>query len=237
VPDGEPTLDINLGRVISLLKQTGIPVAVLTNASLIWYEDVKKDLLQADLVSLKIDTLSEELWRKIDRPYQGLKLSVVLDGITGFAKEFKGKIITETMLIDSIDYSEEFLKIADFLRSLKKLDKAYIAIPTRPPAEKWVWPAEEKTINHAFQVFSEALGTEKVEYLIGYEGNAFSITGKIEEDLLSIMSVHPMRQEQVLELLRQANSDWSLIERLLRESKIMELTYQGNKFYMRRLSG
>ncbi|MGQ9623149.1 MAG: hypothetical protein ACUVTO_06910 [Candidatus Caldatribacteriaceae bacterium] len=184
---------------------------------------------------MKIDALSEGLWRKIDRPHQGLELDVILEGITGFAEEFKGKIITETMLIDSIDYSEEFPKIADFLRSLKKLDKAYIAIPERPPAEKWVRPAEEKTINHAFQVFSEALGTEKVEYLITYEGDAFSFTGKIEEDLLSIMSVHPMRREQILELLKQADSDWSLVERLLEEERIIELTYRGNKFYMRKL--
>ena len=235
VPDGEPTLDINLGRAISLLKQTGIPVAVLTNASLIWYEDVKEDLLQADLVSLKIDALSEELWRKIDRPHKDLKLGSILEGIKEFARGFQGKIITETMLVDNISYGDEFPKIADFLKGLKTLDKAYIAIPTRPPAEKWVRPAEERTINHAFQVFSEVLGVEKVEYLIGYEGNAFSVFGKIEEDLLSIMSVHPMRQEAVIELLRKADSDWHLIERLLEENKIVELEYQGNKYYMRRL--
>lgn len=235
VPDGEPTLDIKLGRTISLLKQTRVPVAVLTNASLIWYEDVKEDLLQADLVSLKIDALSEELWRKIDRPHKDLKLGRILEGIKEFARDFQGKIITETMLADNIDYDDELLKVADFLKGLKTLDKAYIAIPTRPPAEKWVRPAEERTINHAFQVFSEVLGVEKVEYLIGYEGNAFSVFGKIEEDLLSIMSVHPMRQEAVIELLRKGNADWHLIERLLKENKIVELEYQGNKYYMRRL--
>ncbi|MDH7562297.1 MAG: radical SAM protein [Caldisericota bacterium] len=235
VPDGEPTLDLNLGRAISLLKQIKIPVAVLTNASLIWQEDVKEDLLKADLVSLKIDASSEELWKKIDRPYKGLKLNRIQEGIKEFARSFPGEIITETMLIDGVDYSEELLKIADFLKDLKNLDKAYIAIPTRPPAERWVRPAEEKTINHAFQVFSEALGAEKVEYLIGYEGNAFSFTGEIEEDLLSIMSVHPMRQEAVSEFLRKADSGWPLIERLLGENKIVELEYQGNKYYMRRL--
>ena len=235
VPDGEPTLDINLGRTISLLKQTGIPVAVLTNASLIWRGDVKEDLLQADLVSLKIDALSEKLWRKIDRPHKDLKLGPILEGIKEFARGFQGKIITETMLVDNISYGDEFPKIADFLKGRKTLDKAYIAIPTRPPAEKWVRPAEERTINHAFQVFSEVLGVEKVEYLIGYEGNAFSVFGKIEKDLLSIMSVHPMRQEAVIELLRKANADWHLIEGLLEENKIVELEYQGNKYYMRRL--
>jgi wyosine [tRNA(Phe)-imidazoG37] synthetase (radical SAM superfamily) len=235
VPDGEPTLDLNLGRAISLLKQIKIPVSVLTNASLIWREDVKEDLLQADLVSFKIDAISEELWNKVDRPHKDLKLDLILKGIKEFSEVFLGKIITETMLIDEIDYSKEFPKIAAFLKSLKNLDKAYIAIPTRPPAEKWVRPADEGTINHAFQIFSRVLSEEKVEYLIGYEGNAFSFTGKIEEDLLSIMSVHPMRQEAVLELLRKAHSDWHLIERFLEKNKIVGLEYQGKKYYMRRL--
>ena len=196
---------------------------------------MKEDLLQADLVSLKIDALSEKLWRKIDRPHKDLKLGPILEGIKEFARGFQGKIITETMLVDNISYGDEFPKIADFLKGLKTLDNAHIAIPTRPPAEKWVRPAEERTINHAFQVFSEVLGVEKVEYLIGYEGNAFSVFGKIEKDLLSIMSVHPMRQEAVIELLRKANADWHLIEGLLEENKIVELEYQGNKYYMRRL--
>lgn len=235
VPDGEPTLDLNLGQEISLLKQAKIPVAVLTNSSLIWQKEVKEDLLQANLVSFKLDALSEELWRKIERPHKELKLDRIQEGIREFVRSFRGKIITETMLIDGVDYGDELLKIADFLKDLKNLDRAYIAIPTRPPAEKWVRPAKEKIINYAFQVFSEALGTGKVEYLIGYEGNAFSFSGEVEEDLLSIMSVHPMRQEAVSEFLRKANSDWLLIERLLEENKIVELEYQGNKYYMRRL--
>ena len=61
VPDGEPTLDINLGEEISLLRQIGIPIAVLTNASLLWREDVREDLLKADLVSLKVDSVNQAL--------------------------------------------------------------------------------------------------------------------------------------------------------------------------------
>ena len=59
VPDGEPTLDINLGKEIELLKELEIPIAVITNSSLIWREDVQEELLKADWVSLKIDTVME----------------------------------------------------------------------------------------------------------------------------------------------------------------------------------
>jgi wyosine [tRNA(Phe)-imidazoG37] synthetase (radical SAM superfamily) len=235
VPDGEPTLDIDLSKEISILKQIEIPIAVITNASLIWRDDVKEDLLKVNLTSLKVDAVSEDLWRRINRPHKNLKLNGILEGVTEFANEFKGTIISETMLIDGVNYGSEFEKIADFLNHLKRLDKAYIAIPTRPPAEKWVKPAKEETVNAAFQVFSERLGVDRVEYLIGYEGNAFAFTGRVEEDLLSITAVHPMRKEAVKEFLERANTHWSVIERLLEEDKLMELQYEGNKYYMRRL--
>ncbi|TET64200.1 radical SAM protein [Candidatus Bathyarchaeota archaeon] len=235
VPDGEPTLDLNLGKTIFFLKQIGIPIAVITNASLIWQDDVKENLLDANLVSLKVDAVSEDLWRRINRPHGNLKLNAVLEGVTEFSNEFKGTIISETMLIDDINYEEELEKIAIFLKNLKRLDKAYIAIPTRPPTEKWVKPAKEETVNTAFQVFSEKLGVGRGEYLIGYEGNAFAFTGNAEEDLLSITSVHPMRKEAVKEFLKKANADWRVIEKLLGEAKLVELEYEGNKHYMRRL--
>ena len=235
VPDGEPSLDINLGKEISLLKQIGIPIAVLTNASLLWYEDVKEDLLKANLVSLKMDSVNQVLWRKINRPHTSLSLNKILDSIVSFADDFEGILITETMLIDEIEYGAELREIASFLQELNGLKKAYIAIPTRPPAEKWVKPANEEIINLAYQIFSEKLGAEKVEYLIGYEGNAFAFTGNVKEDLLAITAVHPMRKEAVEEFLKKANSEWRIIEELLHKKLLIELEYEGKLYYMRKL--
>jgi wyosine [tRNA(Phe)-imidazoG37] synthetase (radical SAM superfamily) len=235
VPDGEPTLDINIGEEISLSRQIGIPIAVVTNASLLWRDEVRDNLRRADFVSLKVDAVSQDLWKSINRPCRGLRLSMILDGIKEFAGMFKGTIASETMLIDDVKYNSEFERIAEFLGELNKLDKAYIAIPTRPPTEKWVRPANEEAVNVAFQVFSEKIGANRVEYLIGYEGNAFAFTGNIEEDLLSITAVHPMRKEAVEEFLKKACANWRVIEKLLEENKLIELEYEGNKYYMRKL--
>jgi hypothetical protein len=71
--------------------------------------------------------------------------------------------------------------------------------------------------------------------LIGYEGNAFAFTGNVEEDLLSITAVHPMRKDAVKEFLTKANADWHFIEELLRQGKLIELEYEGNRYYMRKL--
>lgn len=233
IPDGEPTLDINLGKEIELLKPLGIKIAVLTNAAIIWREEVRQDLQKADWVSLKVDTVSGGVWHRINRPQKSLKLKVILDGMLKFANVFKGELATESMLIQGInDNSEEIEKIADFLAELKP-NKAYLAIPTRPPAKTTITAASEQVINMAYQIFSKRLSS--VEYLIGYEGNAFAFTGKVEDDLLSITSVHPMREEAIIEFLKKANTDWRVIEKLIKDGSLMELEYQGRKFYMRKL--
>ena len=94
VADGEPTLDINLGREIELLKPLGIPIAVITNASLAWREDVRRDLMGADWISLKVDTVEESIWRQIDRPHGTLKLTAILDSMRRFGRDYAGKLVT-----------------------------------------------------------------------------------------------------------------------------------------------
>ncbi len=234
VPDGEPTLDANLGKEIDMLKFLGIKIAVISNASLIANSSVRDDLAKADWVSLKVDAVSEEHWRQIDRPHGALKLKDILKGISTFSSMFKGTLVTETMLIKDVnDNQNEIKKIASYLMDINP-SIAYIAIPTRPPAEKWVKPAREYSINNAYQMFTEKL--DNVEYLLGYEGNAFAFTNNAEDDLLSITSVHPMREDAINEFLLKSNTDAYLIKRLIIEGKLVETEYNGKKFYTRKLS-
>src|SRR3990172_8050049 len=107
VPDGEPTLDINLGREIDLLKPLGIRIAVITNSSLIWREDVREELKKADWVSLKIDSTREDIWRRINQPDKSLRLRAVMEGVLAFSQAFKGGLTTETMLVKGINDGEK----------------------------------------------------------------------------------------------------------------------------------
>ncbi|MFW6137948.1 MAG: radical SAM protein [Spirochaetota bacterium] len=234
VPDGEPTLDINLGKEIKSLKSTGIKVAMITNASLLWKEDVRADLLNADWVSLKIDSTMNETWRKIDRAHRRLKLDNILAGITSFSSSFTGLLTTETMMIQGLnDTAGEINGIAGLISRIKP-HKSYLAVPTRPPAEKWVHPASENTLHLAYQSFTKK--GIKTEYLLGYEGNAFANTGNLEQDLLSITSVHPMREDAVEEYLARAKENWSFVKRLIQQKKLVEVFYGGKKFFLRKLS-
>ena len=233
VPDGEPTLDVHLGSEIELLKPLGIKIAVITNASLIGREDVREELMEADWVSLKVDSVREEVWRRINRAHYALNLSSILDGMLQFAKAYNGELVTETMLVEGVNDSDALVgEVADFLAHLRPAH-AYLSIPTRPPAEERVRAPGEEAINRAYQILSSRV--DHVEHLIGYEGNAFAFTGNVEEDLLSITAVHPMREEAVSEFLARAGVDWSIVHGLIAQRRLIETEYQGRKFYMRRL--
>jgi len=232
VADGEPTLDVNLGREIEMLRPLGIKVAVITNGSLISLEDVRADLAKADWVSLKVDCTQEDLWRRINRPKRTLQLEAILDGMLEFARAFTGELVTETMLVRGVnDESDHLEKIAAFLVRLQPVT-AYVSIPTRPPVEKWVETPDEEGVNEAYQIFTEHLQT--VECLTGYETTDFSPTGDPSEDILSITAVHPMHEEAVKEFLLQAKAGWSMIERLINQGQLIELNYRGKRFYMRK---
>ncbi|MBS3791204.1 radical SAM protein [Candidatus Bipolaricaulota bacterium] len=232
VPDGEPTLEEKLGEQIDLVSTLGIDTAVISNASLIWDDSVKSDLAKADWVSLKVDAVTEKHWRKINRAHKSLSLVEILGGIEDFADQFDGTLATETMLLEDQNNSpEEVRRIANFLSQVEP-DEPYIAIPTRPPAEIWAKPADEKSINKAYQIFSKNL--DNVEYLIGYEGDRFSSTGNAKEDILSITSVHPMRRSGVKELLSEAGADWKVVEELIEEDELVRSEFGGDQFYLRK---
>ena len=234
VPDGEPTIDIHLSNEIDLLKPLNIKVAVITNSSLLWRDDVKNDLLKADWVSLKVDALMEPIWRRINRPVVSLRLQEVLRGIVEFSKIYKGVLTTETMLIRHVnDDAQHMVKIAEFLAEVNPTI-AYLSIPTRPPALNWAEPPTEAALNEAYQIIKQHL--DPVEYLIGYEGNAFGFTGNIEEDLLSITAVHPLRADAVDELLEHDRANWDVVRKLISNQQLIDTEYHGNIFYMRKFS-
>jgi wyosine [tRNA(Phe)-imidazoG37] synthetase (radical SAM superfamily) len=235
VPDGEPTLDIHLGAEIDLLRPLGIRVAVISNASLIWHADVRDALVKADWVSLKVDAVSNPLWRRVDRPRSTLHLSAILAGIRRFVEIFDGELVTETMLVKDLNDDTDSLEgLAAFIGQLKPAT-AYLAIPTRPPAEKWAQPPSQEVIDEAYWAFRQCM--DHVEHLVGYEGDTFAPIGRVCEDLLSITAVHPMREEAVREFLARAGAEWSVVDNLIAQGQLVELDHGGHTFYRKKLHG
>lgn len=233
VPDGEPTLDINLGNEIQLLKPLGINIAVITNSSLLWDKEVREDLMLADWVSVKIDSVDERSWHKINRSYGKLDLQKVLNGIKNFRHSFKGTFVTETMLVSGINDDKESLdNTSKFIKEINP-DKAYILVPTRPPAEGFVNPPSEENLNMAYQIFNSEIN--RVELLTGSGETDFTYSSDAGKELVSILAVHPMSLVAVDTFLHKANESWSLIESLIHKNILKEVEYSGNKFLVKNI--
>ncbi len=233
VPDGEPTLDLNLDQLISELKKFGIKTALITNSSHLHLKEVRDALKNLDWLSVKVDTVNEDTWHKIDRPHGKLKFENYIDGLLKIAEEFSNSLNTETMLVKGINDSEEELKqIAEFIGKLK-VDTAFISVPTRPPAEDYVLPPSAETINKAYQIFAEFI--DNVELNISYEGTDFAFTGDFVNDLLSTISVHPIRQDALDLLLRKKGIGKEVVDDLVSKGVILKNEYLGEVFYLRNL--
>ena len=231
VPDGEPTLDDNLGKTIELLRDLDIKIAIITNSSLIWRKKVRETLQLADWVSLKIDSVDESLWRQVNRPDKHLSLQEILSSMLSFANDFEGFLATETMLLDGLNTDDaNIARLVEFLQQLAP-DKAYLAIPTRPTAEQGIYAPDANSLNHIYQTVNRSIA--KVELLTGYEGNAFASSGDPVKDLLAITAVHPLRKEAVQTLLEKTQTNWDIVRELIEENKLREIEYNGNIFYLR----
>ncbi len=230
VPDGEPTLDAGLGETIELLRSLHISIAVISNGSLIWHKKVREILNLADWVSLKVDSVEESVWQRINRPFESLTLDRILTGMLDFAEHFQGTLVTETMLLEDINCSDQCaFELAGFLQKLAPA-KAYLSIPTRPTADRTVHAPDEQTLNRFYQIVTQKISV--VELLTGYEGNAFASSGDLVADLLAITAVHPMRREAVLALVNKTGNDWSIVAELIEQGKLKQIEYNGNSFFI-----
>jgi wyosine [tRNA(Phe)-imidazoG37] synthetase (radical SAM superfamily) len=135
------------------------------------------------------------------------------------------------MLVSGINDDDECLE--EVITFIANLDAtiSYLSVPTRPPAVRGVRPPSLPKLNNAYQVFSRRL--DRVELLIGYEGDDFASTGDAVHDLLSICAVHPMRHSAVERLLTQTGSDWTTVDSLLADGRLIRIEFEGHAYYLR----
>jgi wyosine [tRNA(Phe)-imidazoG37] synthetase (radical SAM superfamily) len=235
VPDGEPTLDLLLGPAIRSLKPLGIRIAVITNGSLLWRADVRADLAEADVVSVKVDSTALETWHAINRPGRQLRLPAILQGLRTFARDFSGEVWTETMLVEGMnDDVEGAARLADFLGEVAPV-RAYLSVPTRPPAVSHVRPPSGEALARVHGIFRERL--PRVEILARPEEGVFSHGDDPAADLLAILAVHPMPETVARQYLEEVGSDPAMLDELVDEDRVVRIGYLGGSFVKRASGG
>ena len=158
---GEPTLAQNLGELIEIARDiSGLPVAVLTNSSLMNRKDVRRDLAGADIVKGKLDVPNAKLLRQINQPHMGVLFEDIVGGMKKFCKEFKGEFAVEVMFVpDNKNFSEEIAKV---LRTIGP-DEVQINTPLRHSPVRPLTEEELKEVQKSFEGmnFRSVYGAEK----------------------------------------------------------------------------
>jgi len=233
VGEGEPTLCKSLGWLIRKTKEIAdIPIAVDTNGSLLYREDVRNDLSQADVVMPSLDAGTAETFRKINRPHRGLDFKAVVEGLERFRRDYNGEIWVEVMLVKGLNDTERELKALKSRLEKIEPNRTYINVPIRPPAEPWAVPPDKDAIRLAHAI----LGDANVVDITEEETGDFSIDGftNPEDAILAIIRRHPMRAEQVIETLRKFEKGdiHDSLKRLEESGEIKKLKYREKVFWL-----
>ena len=135
---GEPTLNAGIGKIIRGIKgMTDIPVAVLTNGSLLWMDEVQEDLMAADLVIPSLDAGDDYLFQYVNRPHEGIPFDRMVEGLAAFTKRFPGEVWLEVLLLAGVTgISSETEKLAAIANGLGVV-RIQLNTATRPPAEEF----------------------------------------------------------------------------------------------------
>ena len=156
---GEPTLNIGIGRLITEIKKmTAVPVAVITNSSLVGVAEVRRALLETDLIIPSLDAVISEVFSKVDQPKEGINIEEIINGLISLRKEFKGNIWLEVMLVKGInDDLAHIRKLKEIIDKINP-DKIQLNSPVRTTAEENILAVGRKRL----EKFKEILG-EKCE--------------------------------------------------------------------------
>ncbi len=151
---GEPTLYRSLGRLISGIKQiTKIPVAVLTNGSLLWQPDVREDLLSADLVVPSLDAGDDAAFQNVNRPHPDIAFDRMAEGLIQFREVYHGALWLEVFILGGMTaIDSEAAKIAGIARRIRA-DRIQLNTVTRPPAEEFAFPVPPERMRSLRRLF------------------------------------------------------------------------------------
>jgi len=199
VGSGETTLHASIGWLIQHVKSlTHLPVAVITNGSLLYMPEMRCELSPADAVLPSLDAGNAKLYRKINRPHPGVSFEHLVEGLVAFRKEYQGKLWVEVMLVRGINDTE--VALSEIAAALKRVqpNEVHILQPTRPPVEAWVQPPDEEGLLRARAILGD------IAKVIHPASGSFDLGGaeSLVDAIVGIITRHPMREDELIETLK-----------------------------------
>jgi wyosine [tRNA(Phe)-imidazoG37] synthetase (radical SAM superfamily) len=226
---GEPTLNNNIGQIIRGVKEiTSIPIAVLTNSSLLSVQEVRNDLLMADVVLPSLDAITPAFFEYINRPHASLRIEEIVSGLIQFRKQYRGQIWLEILFCRGVnDGREEIEKLKKAIERIKP-DRIQLNTPVRPPAEDFVFPLTSAQLEE----IRERLG-EKSEIISEFAAPAGEKFNAVtDSEILNLIKRRPCTAEDISKALGlHLNEVVKCLEKLIQEGDIHYRMYEHRGYY------
>lgn len=226
---GEPTLNSEIRGMINRIKElTPIPVAILTNGTLLYQQRMREDLMGADLVIPSLDTVTQEIFKMVNRPHPSLKIEKVITGIDTFSQEFTGKVWLEIMVVKGINDSlEEIEKTAQVIKEMN-LEKIQLNTVIRPPAEEFARPLSTEDLKNIKTILGE-----KCEIIVKFKRPTQKVYKRdVEKLILSMVKRRPVTLVDISQCLGlHRNEIIKYVETLEKKHQIKTKVHSGERYY------
>ncbi len=227
---GEPTLYLGIGELIRAIRKSypQLPLIVLTNGSLLWDPEVRKDLLEAVRVVPSLDAVTPEVFRKINRPHPSLDVSKIVEGLRAFRAEYSGQLHLEIVLASGVnDSPEELSRLAEIAQTIEP-DKIELNTVVRPPALGGTEGLSTERMEWAATFFPEG----RTEVVGVFNGQKRDSSGEdLETRILQTIERRPCTVPELAASLGIAGSRLEEeSQRLARENKLIINSFNGKQF-------
>ena len=226
---GEPTLNSDIGILIKGVKEiTTIPIAVLTNGTLLFMEDVQKDLMEANIVLPSLDAASQEMFERINRPHHSLNVDSVINGLKSFRELYRGQVWLEIMLIKGFnDDPQELSKIKKAVSQIRP-DEIHLNTVIRPPSEMYAEPLSIEKMTGIKKFFGK-----ECEVIGEFHAKARKRTEDIRPYTLETTKRRPLTTIDIANIFGISEGNATMmIERLKTEGVITERRHGTKKYYI-----
>jgi wyosine [tRNA(Phe)-imidazoG37] synthetase (radical SAM superfamily) len=226
---GEPTLHSKIRSIIEGLKEiTSIPVAVITNGSLLCEKEVREDLLQADVVLPSLDAVSQEVFMRINQPHQGFSIEKVIEGIVEFRKVYKGQIWLEILFCKGVnDSPNELKKMKEVLERIQP-DRIHLNTVVRPPSKHWAIPLDQKETEDI-----RAFLGEKASIISEFDRYPPAVSQRdMGEEILRILRRRPLSLSDLSKGTGIPQDELGgYISSLVQEGRVLARAFRGSTYY------
>jgi wyosine [tRNA(Phe)-imidazoG37] synthetase (radical SAM superfamily) len=228
---GEPTLNKDIGTIIRQIRQeTSIPIALLTNSTLLHLSEVRQELLPIDLILPSLDAVDKKVFQTINQPHPGIQVQQIIDGLKQFRREFQGQMWLEVFIVHGInDHEEELDNIYRTVKEIKP-DKVQLNSLDRPPAFEDVAPVSLDTLEKIRSDWSD-LPVEIVKR-IQRRREIASFSRNLENSIMNTIRRRPLTIEDLMDLTGKNRLEiFKYLDILEKERKILTKIIGGKIFF------